>query len=147
MQNGHAAVQHRHPWSVDMDMHAAWIWTWTQTVGSESKWIEANISSFRFALCSKRIFWSKLKRIETNILFFRFAFVLKRIFWSDLKRIEANIFIWIFTNQSEYSPNKTSIRFDSLHSGYLKEANMGHPTRNQVSLENPWICWVHYVCK
>jgi hypothetical protein len=31
-------------------------------------------------------------------------------------------------NQSEYSPIKTSIRFDSLHSEYLKEANMGHPS-------------------
>jgi hypothetical protein len=33
-----------------------------------------------------------------------------------LKRIEANIFIWIFTNQSKHSPNKTHIRFDLLHS-------------------------------
>jgi hypothetical protein len=64
-----------------------------------------------------------LKQIDANLskyfvlgwLCFK-ANILKRIFWNEFKRIEANICIWIFTNQSEYSPNKIQIRFDSLHS-------------------------------
>ncbi len=103
-------------------MPMSMLYVWTQTNQSEyfeanwsknfeAKWmnIEANILSFRFALCSKRIFWSELKQIEANISFFRFAFVSKRI-----KANWSNYFIRIFTNQSKYSPNKTSIRFDSL---------------------------------
>jgi hypothetical protein len=38
--------------------------------------------------------------------------------------------------QIEYSPNKTSICFDSLHSEYLKEANMGHPRVEGISRQS-----------
>jgi hypothetical protein len=98
------------------------------------KRIEANWSEV-----NKRIFWSELKRIEANISFFRFAFVSIWILWSELKRIEANIFVWTYTNQSEYSPNKTLIRFDSLYSKHLKEANMGLPSQNRIHTPLQWL--------
>jgi hypothetical protein len=79
---------------------------WTQTNGSESKRIEANVSSFRFAWCSNRIFQSELKRIFRCLD----SLLFRRVYF-EANKAKANIFICIFTNQSEYSPNKTSIRF------------------------------------